>query len=149
MFGKTINYVSMLLFSADASKVVLLTKEKPAFLAGKLCPVGGKLEHGETPMSAAVREFFEEAGVQTTTADWMNYAVCNGPDWEMTCFVAFSDLAFDCRTVESEPISLHDVRELLAEIAGNPDLGSPDLIALVGLALQQRRRRVRAQLAYE
>jgi 8-oxo-dGTP pyrophosphatase MutT (NUDIX family) len=149
MLRKTINYVSMLMFSADASKVVLLTKDKPAFLAGKLCPVGGKVEPGEDAMVATIREFFEEAGVATTYADWLEYAVCTGDDWQMTCYVAFSDLAFACRTMESEPVSLHDVGELLASIARSPDLGSPDLIALVGLAIQQRRRQVRAELAYQ
>jgi 8-oxo-dGTP pyrophosphatase MutT (NUDIX family) len=148
MFMKPHNYVSMLMFSADGTKVILLTKDKPAFLAGKLCPVGGKLEHGEDPILAAIREFSEEAGVTTVEAEWMQYALCTGPDWQMHCYVAFSDLVFDCRTMESEPISLHDVSTLLATIANNPDLGSPDLISLVGLAGQQRRRRVIGHLSY-
>lgn len=148
MLNKPINYVSMLMFSADGSKVVLLTKDKPAFLAGKLCPVGGKLELGEAPLAAAIREFSEEAGVTTVAADWLQYALCTGLDWQMHCYVAFSDLAFDCQTKESEPISLHEVSELLATIANDPELGSPDLISLVGLAAQQRRRQVMANLSY-
>lgn len=142
------NYVSMLMFSSDATKVVLLTKDKPAFLAGKLCPVGGKIEAGEQPLEAAIREFFEEAGVTTCAADWHKYALCEGADWLMHCFVSFSDSAFEAHTLTSEPIALHEVATLLASIANNPDLGSPDLISLVGLASQQRRRQVLANLQY-
>lgn len=148
MAAKVYNYVSMLMFSADRKKVVLLIKNRPAFLNGKLCPVGGRIEEGEEADVAAAREFGEEAGVRTEPSDWMRFAQCEGPDWLMHCFVAFDDQALDCHTTTDEPISIEDVGQLLTSIANNPELAAPDLIALIGLALQAGVRESHATIVY-
>ncbi len=58
------------LFSHDFKQVVLIKKNKPAWQSGKLNGVGGKIESGETPLQAMIREFEEETGVTTLPDDW-------------------------------------------------------------------------------
>lgn len=53
-------YVLGLLFSEDASRVLLVWKNRPAWQNGKLNGIGGKIEPGETPLQAMDREFVEE-----------------------------------------------------------------------------------------
>ncbi|MGE3333658.1 MAG: NUDIX domain-containing protein [Rhodospirillaceae bacterium] len=50
--------------------VVLIKKKRPAWQAGLLNGIGGKVEDGETPEQAMVREFKEEAGLITMPEDW-------------------------------------------------------------------------------
>lgn len=47
----------------DNGDVLLVLKDRPAWQAGRLNLVGGKIEDGETPMEAAVRELQEESGL--------------------------------------------------------------------------------------
>ena len=63
--------------------------------------LGGKLELGEAPIDAAVREFAEEASCQTSREQWMwlgqlyfpNFKSHKHEDWWVTVFVA--DLSAD------------------------------------------------------
>ncbi len=63
-------YVCGFAFNPSRSRVVLITKNRPKFLAGKMNGIGGKVEDGETHCDAMVREFQEETGVETTILDW-------------------------------------------------------------------------------
>lgn len=65
-----IHYVVGFMFDQTMSKLVLIRKKKPEFQAGLLNGVGGKIEDGETPIDAMVREFDEEAGVLTRPSNW-------------------------------------------------------------------------------
>lgn len=53
--------------------VVLIRKNKPDWQAGKLNGVGGKIEEGEMPYDAMVREFEEETGLPTS--GWRQFLV--------------------------------------------------------------------------
>lgn len=64
------NYVAGFLFSHDRKRVALVQKAKPEWQRGRLNAVGGKIEEGETPAQAMVREFKEEAGLDTAEVDW-------------------------------------------------------------------------------
>lgn len=44
--------------------VLLVLKDRPPWQAGMLNLVGGKIEEGETPVEAALRELKEEAGLE-------------------------------------------------------------------------------------
>jgi len=59
-------YVCGFLFSYKGSEVALIRKNKPAWQKGKLNGIGGKIEPGETPLVAMVREFKEETGALVT-----------------------------------------------------------------------------------
>jgi 8-oxo-dGTP diphosphatase len=148
MDSKIPYYVSMLMFSSDRTKVALITKKRPTFLEGKLCPVGGHVDDDETLANAAMREFEEETGVKTEASDWLDYAVCRGPDWQMHCFVSYDDQVFNCHTTTDEHVSIHEVGDLLAAIVAKPDIASSDLIALIGLALQAGIRDGLASITY-
>ncbi len=69
------NYVLGFMFNADRSEVVLTRKAKPAWRAGRLNGVGGKIEAGERPLAAMVREFAEGTGFRTCAQDWQRYAM--------------------------------------------------------------------------
>lgn len=58
------HYVSGLVFDYDHNYVLLLEKRRPERFNGLLFPVGGKIELGEWPKDAMIREFDEEAGVE-------------------------------------------------------------------------------------
>lgn len=68
-----------LVFSEDLENVVLLRKNRPDFLAGKLNGVGGHIEGGESHRSAMEREFKEETGVRII------------PHWELLGEKVFKD----------------------------------------------------------
>lgn len=51
-------------FDEERERVVLIEKSQPAWQAGRLNGVGGKVEPGESVSAAMTREFEEEAGVR-------------------------------------------------------------------------------------
>lgn len=62
----TLSYVVGFLFRDNGSEVALILKKRPARVAGLLNGIGGKIEPGEDPLAAMIREFPEEAGVAVT-----------------------------------------------------------------------------------
>ena len=89
-------YACGFLFSEDRQRVLLIRKARPAWQAGKLNGIGGKLESGETPYDAQRREFREEAG--TDIADWTEVLTLSGPGWSGQFFRAFKMLRDHRRT---------------------------------------------------
>ena len=63
-------HVETLLYIVKDRKVLLILKKK-GLGAGLYNGVGGKLEEGETPIQAAIRECIEEIGVKPTGVRWM------------------------------------------------------------------------------
>lgn len=68
--------------------VYLIEKIKPDWQKGKLNGVGGKVEAGETPIEAMVREFEEETGVKTRLADWTFFTAMTFQDVKVFCYAA-------------------------------------------------------------
>jgi 8-oxo-dGTP pyrophosphatase MutT (NUDIX family) len=63
-------------FALDSHfNVILIRKNRPDWQAGKLNGVGGRIEEGETPMQAMIREFEEETG--TYIREWTPLFVLN------------------------------------------------------------------------
>jgi 8-oxo-dGTP diphosphatase len=63
-------YVATLAFKRNQSEVALVRKAKgPAILHGKWNGIGGKIEVGESPVGAAIRELCEEAGIAVEKDD--------------------------------------------------------------------------------
>ncbi|GAF81529.1 unnamed protein product [marine sediment metagenome] len=54
-------------FTEDGNSVLLIKKNRPEWQAGCLNGVGGKIEGGETPDQAMIRECLEETGLYL---DW-------------------------------------------------------------------------------
>lgn len=114
-------YVAGFMFSPDFENVVLIEKNKPEWQKGKYNAIGGKIEDGESPHNAMVREFEEETGIVTQTIDWNwlccigdeNYKVwfywCSAENWE-------SHLSTTDEEVFHLPVKdLHTVRHYLIE----------------------------------
>lgn len=59
-------------FIHHRGSVVLIEKKNPEWQRGKLNGVGGKVERGELPHAAMVREAFEEAGLVSEAGNWQH-----------------------------------------------------------------------------
>lgn len=93
----TKDYVLGFLFDAAKGSVVLIQKNRPEWQCGKYNGVGGKIELGESPREAMVREFEEETGVRV-------------PQW--TCFNTITgDQAADPTRVASRIYCFYAVDE--------------------------------------
>ena len=110
-------YVLALLFTADRRGVVLMRKTRPAWQAGRVNALGGKLHPGESPLEAARREVREEAGVDV--ADWEEFCVWDDPVYRMHAVRAFDDAARSARTAEDQEVFLADVGALPPALIDN------------------------------
>lgn len=105
-----IKYVTGFLFSPDKKEVVLIQKNRPDWQRDRFNGVGGKIEQDETPLDAMQREFFEETGVYIE--DWQEFAVINGPDYEVSFHFAISGKYNQVKTKTDEKIFIHQVNSL-------------------------------------
>jgi 8-oxo-dGTP pyrophosphatase MutT (NUDIX family) len=76
----------------NPSLEVLLGLKKEGFGAGKYTGFGGKVEPGETPVVAAIRELEEEAGVKVHTEDLepvgqLTFLFPARPSWSQKVYV--------------------------------------------------------------
>lgn len=103
----------------DLDRVALIQKERPAWQAGKLNGVGGRIEGREEVLDAMVREFHEETGV--VLPNWDVVGVMRGADWHVTVLTATSPEVRDVSTVTDEVVMLYvpgslSPRECLANV---------------------------------
>ncbi len=110
-------YVLALLFSSDRERLALVRKTRPAWQAGRVNALGGKVAPGETPLEAVRREVREEAGVDV--GEWEEFLVWEDPVYRMHVFRAFDPLADRVRTAEDQEVFVVEVRELPAEVIDN------------------------------
>lgn len=92
--------------------VALIEKNRPAWQAGKLNGIGGKIEPGETPAQAMRREFREEAGVDVP--DWKPTIILSGEEWKCHFFLSLQE-DIDHGSVKSltdEPVHLINMDQL-------------------------------------
>lgn len=100
-------YVCGFFVSPGRDRVLLIRKRRPAWQAGRLNGVGGKIEPGETPAAAIRREFREEAGLDVS--DWREGVTFTGTDWFAHFYVAFGDVDA-ARAMTDEALEIHPVR---------------------------------------
>lgn len=116
-------YVVGFAFDFSFENLLVITKNRPAFMAGKKNGPGGSVEANETPLMAMIREFKEETGIDTSASDWKMYLIHRGPwagdnngthNFEIYFFVASIGLArlSDGRTMETEVVSIDHVATL-------------------------------------
>jgi 8-oxo-dGTP diphosphatase len=110
-------YVLALLFTPDRRRVVLMHKTRPAWQAGRVNALGGKLHPGESPADAARREVREEAGVDVE--GWEEFLTWDDPVYRMHALRAFDAAAADARTAEDQEVFLADVAALPAALVDN------------------------------
>jgi 8-oxo-dGTP diphosphatase len=110
-------YVLALLFTPDRRRVVLVRKTRPAWQAGRVNGLGGKLLRSETPLAGALREVREEAGV--VVEHWEEFLVWDDPLYRMHALRAFDAEALSARTAENQEVFLAEVDDLPANIIDN------------------------------
>lgn len=103
------NYVVGFLFSQPSGEhCVLIMKNKPVWQKGKLNGVGGKIEEGETPLQAMVREFEEETGVKTKETDWLQFCTLKGNFGAVVCFRGYKNV--NTRSMTDEKVDQYYVK---------------------------------------
>lgn len=90
------------MFTPERNQVLLIQKDRPDWQVGKYNGIGGKIELGELPLHAMLREFEEEVGICTLTSHWEHFATTEGENCRVHCFRAFSDKVHDYQQMESE-----------------------------------------------
>lgn len=153
-------YVSGLTVDKDFSQAVLVRKNRPSFLEGRLCPPGGHVENGESYDEAVAREDGEETGNQTAPEDWTLYAICRGPGWEMYCYYRIADILTAIPDLTDEVVGIYSIASVMLAAATPVGQGkgpegcsdethvAPDLVVLLGLVRQARTRRSLAIIEY-
>lgn len=110
-------YVLALLFTPARGHVVLMAKTRPAWQAGRVNALGGKLLPGESPAAAARREVREEAGVDV--AAWEEFLVWDDPQYRLHAVRAFDAAAHGAHTAEDQAVFLADPTALPAHVIDN------------------------------
>ncbi len=72
--------------SNGEDSIVFVKKDRPIEQYGLLNGVGGKIEDGESPQGAMIREFREETGVDTIDLYWRQFAELKGEKFIVYCF---------------------------------------------------------------
>ena len=120
----------------EAGYQVLLGEKKKGLGLGKLVGPGGKLEPGETPRQAAVREVFEESGLHTSENELVlvgriRYEFPFREDWSQVSWV-FVTRSWHGDIVESDELLLrwHNVADIPFErMWDDARFWLPDLLA--------------------
>ena len=110
-------FVLALLYSADGRQVVLMRRTKPAWQAGRINGLGGRLMPGESAAAAARREVREECGVDV--AAWREVLVWEDAEYVMHVLSAVSAEARAARTQEDQEVFLADVDALPPNVIDN------------------------------
>ena len=115
------NCVVGFLFDGNGN-VALIHKNRPDWQKGRLNGIGGKIEPGETPEEAIIREFEEEAGA---TVAWQQYCRVHGDDYQVFYFSSRDRV--DIRTMTDEEVAWYPVSNL-------PSNALPNLAWLIPMA---------------
>lgn len=122
-------YVAGFCFNYERTKVALILKNKPAWQKGFYNAIGGKIEEGEEPIEAMVREFKEETGADVWA--WNQFVKYTGSDYEVYFFKAFSKLLESVTTTTDEVVRVFDLS--LNELVGQPIIGNLDWLIPMAL----------------
>lgn len=132
-------YTLILPFNKDGTKILLLCKTHgPEFLLGLWNGVGGKVEPGESPTAAAVREFKEETGKDLNEFALHKLVTLRCPN-DITVYVSYihTDDILEVRSCNDvgETFGVFDIKTCMVFIESGRVV--PNLLWMVPLALQQ------------
>jgi 8-oxo-dGTP diphosphatase len=119
------------------SHVALVKKARPARQAGRYNGIGGRVEAGEDPEDAMVREFREETGLEVNT--WGHRVTISGTDREVLVYVSWLVRTERLRNPDaSEPVGWFDQFRLpspclhslhwLIPLCRDPDVAAPVVV---------------------
>lgn len=95
-----------LLFIVRDGKILLIRKKR-GFGAGKINGPGGKVDRGETPLTAALRETFEELGITPLRAEQrgeLHFQFRDGYSLHCAVFLAHDFEGEPAETAEAVPL---------------------------------------------
>lgn len=120
-------YVTGLLFNERLTQVLLQKKNRgPAGVSGKYNGHGGKIEEGESPIEAIVRETIEETGIVTKPEDWLCFHHFKRVDSnEVFFFMSILPKEQKYRQIESETLTLQSVTDVLMSYHFDSSLDNP------------------------
>lgn len=109
------------MFDRKVARVVLIRKNRPAWMAGLCNGIGGKVEGEETPVQAMVREFREETTVVTQEGDWSEFLhLVTDHNTNLYFFTCVSDLSLDdVMSNTDETVIIDHVRDLHVPVLRN------------------------------
>ncbi len=106
-------YVVGFMFDTSLASVALIRKNKPAWQAGLLNGIGGKIEDSDVSAAKAmVREFSEEAGMVTFVGTWKNFCNMSGSDFDIEFFANVGEL-HRLKSMTDEQIEVVYVEDVL------------------------------------
>ena len=133
-------------FNSDKSEIALIRKNHPDWQKNKLNGIGGKMDDVEMHYEAMLREFKEEAGVDTKVTDWKMFARLAGNDFYLFCYACFdNDIYKAVHSCEEEQIERWNVADLLA----NPDQMISNLPWLINMCLDSDFARMVSDVNYD
>ena len=125
------NYVLAFMVNATKNQILLIKKKRPAFQAGKMNGIGGKIEGDETPVEAIIREVEEETGLKTTEYEWANFGEMRLPDGgKVHVFKTFRDDLENALSMTDEEVVVMDIDYNVLK-----PLVMPNLIWLIDVAM--------------
>jgi 8-oxo-dGTP diphosphatase len=86
-----VEYVNGFMIDPYRREVIFIEKQRPSFQKGKWNGIGGKIEPNELAIHAMVREFHEEAGIETYPEAWQHVLDIAGPDFTVHFYRMFVD----------------------------------------------------------
>jgi 8-oxo-dGTP diphosphatase len=112
-----IHYVLGFMFDPTFKQVVLIKKITPVWMLGLFNGVGGKIEPGELPLTAMIREFTEETGL--VHFYWNLSHEEGNNNYHMYIYSAVSVNTYSVRTMTEEEVSIHTIDDLPINLCPN------------------------------
>jgi len=113
-------YTLGFVFDSSQEKVLLVHKQRPAWQAGKVNGIGGKVELGETPHTGIVRECQEETALYIPESAWKHFGVIQENGATIELFTTVYDGPLEAATqTDHEEISWLSCNELPRNVIAN------------------------------
>jgi 8-oxo-dGTP diphosphatase len=122
------SYVAGFMFDGSGN-VALVRKNKPEWQKGKLNGIGGKIEQGEIPIEAMIREFDEETGC--LHHGWQEICTLYGDGFAVHFFATLGNLT-QLKTMETEEIVTVPIHSVSVETC------IPNLTWLISYGVDRR-----------
>lgn len=122
-------YVVGFMFDRTKTNVLLLHKLRPKWQSGRINGVGGRIEAGESALTAMRREFVEEVGI--AYENWHEFCVFGDfREWSIHFFWATGSI--------SHALQLTDEHPQIYPISDLPETVIPNLRWLIPMALSMQ-----------